>query len=1044
MRIVIDLLDGLDAVDAAALARLRDLVRGTCANDIRLAVPDDLAAYDALERAFAGLLPRTRMRPFALCGDARLRGLLRRHALVGLAPDVVLVPGAAPAWPAAADPALPAVALDPDADAATLLARLAATAAQRMPPSAPAIKPRLAYVSPLPPQRSGIADYSALLAPALARYYDVELVLAQPDAPWEAQAEPQVKTRAEKRADTRSDVRPSREPGTRAAGLAALPRRSVDWFQRHAHGYDRVLYHFGNSPVHRHMFALIRAVPGVVVLHDFYFGNVIDYFDHQGHPAQGFLHALYESHGYSGLHGLRREGRTAAVWAWPVNRGILDHAAGIIVHADYPKALARQWYGPEAADGWRTIPLLRAKPAVDVDAATEQARAAARARLGIDPGDFIVCSFGMLGPTKLNKELAAAFTASPLAHAPGCALVFVGENDPGQYGAELLATLRAAAAAGAAGAGSSADRIRITGFLDADAYADWLAACDVAVQLRRASRGETSAALLDCLLYGVPTIVNAHGSAASLADDLVCKLPDLADSAALAAAVADALARLRDDAALRVRLARRAAAHMQEEHAPQRAARLCADAIEHFARHGEPAAYRALVDSVAALCPVTGPATCPAHSPAPCSDEALPALAAAIAFNRAPLGPRQLLVDVSALLLDDLKTGIQRVVRSILLALVAAPPPGYRIEPVFTEGGNRGYRYARRFGLALAGAPGTNQLALEDAPVDLHPGDIFFGLDLYLSGTSQNEAALMAMRARGVAMYFCMYDLLPVLRPDVFPFGTEQHFGAFLRTVHRVADGVLCISRAVADELAGWIADQGLAPRCNGRPLQLGWFHLGADIGADIGARTSSRGLPEQAAAAPTIDALGALHALDARPSFLMVGTVEPRKGHAQALAAFELLWAQGVDLNLVVVGKQGWMVEQLARRLRGHAESGVRLFWLAGIADDMLLALYAGASALLAASEGEGFGLPLIEAARHGIPIVARGLPVFREVAGDHAHYFDGLDAGSLARALADWLALWRAGQAPASTGMPWLSWEASAHQAMGVIIDGKWYRTI
>jgi glycosyltransferase involved in cell wall biosynthesis len=1032
MRIVIDLLDGPDAVDAAALARLQALVRSAAANDIRVALPDDPAAYDALEHAFAGLLPRARLRPFTLPGDAHLppllRTLLRRHALAGLAPDVVLVPASMP------DDALPTVVLDPDADTATLLTRLAATAAERVPPSTPATRPRLAYVSPLPPERSGIADYSAALAPELARYYEVELVVAGAAACVDGYAEPC------------ADIR-----------LNALPRRSVDWLRQHARDYDRVLYHFGNSPVHKHMFELIREVPGVVVLHDFYFGNVIDYLEHQGYLAQGFMQALYESHGYTGLLGLRREGRTPAVWAYPVNRGILDHAAGVIVHAEYPKTLARQWYGPDAAEGWRTIPLLRAMPVADgaadtyADADTDACadadadlrahlrthrRSAARARLGLDPGDFIVCSFGMLGPTKLNKELAAAFTTSPLAHAPRCTLVFVGENDPGQYGAELLKTIRT---------GAAADRIRITGFADASTYADWLAACDAAVQLRRASRGETSAALLDCLLYGVPTIVNAHGAAASLSDDLAIKLPDLLDAGALAAAVAEALARLYSDDALRARLSRRAAAHMQAEHAPERAGRLCFDAIEHVARHGEPAAYRALVEAAASLCP----------------EDTLPALAAAIAFNRASTGPCQLLVDVSALVLDDLKTGIQRVVRRILLALVAEPPPGYRVEPVFTTGGNRGYRYARRFGLALAesagaagvgaadsmgGIGGVASLALEDAPVDLHPGDIFFGLDLYLSGTSQNEQSLLAMRARGVAMYFCMYDLLPMLRPDAFPFGTEQHFGAFLRTVHRVADGVLCISRAVADELAGWIADEGLAPQRKGRPLQLGWFHLGADIDAGPPGGTAGGTAGAAAAADSTVrlDTQAALAALAARPSFLMVGTVEPRKGHAQALAAFELLWAQGVDVNLVVAGKEGWMVEQLARRLRGHAEQGVRLFWLGGVADDTLLALYAGASALLAASEGEGFGLPLIEAARHGIPIVARGLPVFREVAGDHAHYFEGLEAGDLARALADWLVLWHAGKAPASTGMPCLSWDASARQAMGVIVDGKWYLTI
>jgi glycosyltransferase involved in cell wall biosynthesis len=449
---------------------------------------------------------------------------------------------------------------------------------------------------------------------------------------------------------------------------------------------------------------------------------------------------------------------------------------------------------------------------------------------------------------------------------------------------------------------------------------------------------------------------------------------------------------------------------MQAEHAPAHVGRLYFEAIEHMACHGREAHYRALVKSAAPLCP-------PAE---------LPALAASIAFNRAPLPPRQLLVDVSALIQSDLKTGIQRVVRSVLLALIADPPPGYRIEPVFSTGGGRSYHYARQFGMSLVGETG---LALEDAPVDLRPGDIFFGLDLFTNGTSQNEELLQSMRDRGVHIYFVVFDLLPMLRPDVFPFGTEQYFGDFLRTIHKVSDGVLCISRAVADELAAWYAGQELERVA---PLKLGHFHLGADINASA----PSFGL--------TPDADKVFAALATRPSFLMVGTVEPRKGHAQALAAFELLWDQGVDVNLVVVGKQGWMVEKVAERMASHPEKEKRLFWLAGISDEMLLKLYAGSAALLSPSEGEGFGLPLIEAAQHDIHIIARDLPVFREVAGDHAYYFKGLAPQDLAGAVNRWLALNREGTAPVSTGMPWLTWDQSAQQVLDALIRQQWYRII
>ena len=966
MRIVLDFLNRPVTPQALALAQTLagELARPAVGHQLWLATPaDEPGATDRLRQAFAGLVPRSHVRPFALGPDAGLHALLRRHALAGLAPDLVLTAaGAAPAGLAA-----PALTLEGQ-DAATLRkqvqAAMAAVSAAAATLAAPTTRLRLAYISPLPPQKSGIADYSAELAPELAAWYDIELVVDQ---------------------DPVTDPR-----------LAPFPQRSVEWFRTHAHEFDRVLYHFGNSPVHGHMFDLLREVPGIVVLHDFYLSNLLNHLEHEGMLAHGFAQALYESHGYTALLDARQSGRERAVWKHPANRGVLDHATGVIVHSDYPKQLAAQWYGAAAGADWRSVPLLRGKPE---GAATPAARAAARQRLGLREKDYLVCTFGMLGPTKLNEELLDAFLASPLAADPNCQLVFVGQNEGGRYGAALVRKIEASQCAG---------RIRITGFADAAAYADHALACDTAVQLRGASRGETSAAVLDCLLYGAPTIVNAHGASAAIAPDLVLMLPDAFTSAELAAA----LARLHGDPALRRALGARALAFMEREHTPAHAARLCMQAIEHLATHGASAGYRPLLASTAARC-------APQH---------LPALAEAIAFNLAPPPMRQLLVDVSALVQNDLKTGIQRVVRSIVQALIAAPPAGFRVEPVFTTGGNRPYHYARRFGMTLVGEDAL-ALALEQAPVELRPGDVFFGLDLFLSGVAQNEQLLLSMRDRGVEIYFCMYDILPVLRPEVFPFGTDEGFGDFLRTVHKVSDGVLCISRAVADELAEWIARQGLQRNL---PLQLGWFHLGADIDASM----PSAGLPPDA---PLV-----LDAIKRRPSFLMVGTVEPRKGHAQALAAFDLLWQRGVDANLVVVGKQGWMVDAVTERMKTHPELGKRLFWLAGISDEMLLKLYAGAAALLAPSEGEGFGLPLIEAAQHGTPIIARDLPVFREVAREYAHYFSGLAPDDLAVALDAWLALAAAGQAPASTGMPWLTWDQSAQQVVGNLIRHRWYRTL
>lgn len=388
----------------------------------------------------------------------------------------------------------------------------------------------------------------------------------------------------------------------------------------------------------------------------------------------------------------------------------------------------------------------------------------------------------------------------------------------------------------------------------------------------------------------------------------------------------------------------------------------------------------------------------------------------------APPAAAQLLVDLSVLVHDDDKSGVQRLVRNVVRSLLAAPPAGFRVEPVYDAGGY--YAYARHF---IAGSDAAEAQGLADAPIHVAEGDVFLGLDLAPNHVPNNRPLLDSLRLHGVNMYFVVYDLLPIQQPEMFIAGASPWFEHWLASAASVADGLLCISRSVADEVLDWL-DANPAP--NRGTLQVGYFHLGADLDAAVPADTISA--PEAAA----------LEQLARRPSLLMVGTLEPRKMHAQALAAVEQLWSAGNDVNLIIVGKQGWMVEELVARLRGHPELGRRLFWLERASDAALQRLYAQCSALLAASSGEGFGLPLIEAAQHGLPVIARDIPVFREVAGEHAFYFNANGAGELAAALRRWLALDAQGSAPASTNMPWMTWEQSTRQLIERIEQQQWYR--
>ncbi|MDA9625480.1 glycosyltransferase family 4 protein [Luminiphilus sp.] len=398
----------------------------------------------------------------------------------------------------------------------------------------------------------------------------------------------------------------------------------------------------------------------------------------------------------------------------------------------------------------------------------------------------------------------------------------------------------------------------------------------------------------------------------------------------------------------------------------------------------------------------------------PLPDPLIDELAACLARQFPASRANQLLLDVTELIRSDGKSGIQRVVKSLLLAFMSEPPAGLDVSAIYFDG-----QQFRHVGDSLQGLAGTPHG--KSALVDWRSGDIYLSLDLNIRSMPDTEPLMRDLARQGVRLCFVVFDLLPLLRPDWWPTGMSARFEEWLRRLLSVADTVCCISRSVADELEAWM--NGAALSFQYRRPAVRWFHLGADLEHSA----PSTGWPE--AYTEVTDAM------NARPTFLMVGTLEPRKGHAQALTAFEALWAAGHALNLVIVGKSGWLVDDLIERIRSHSESGGRLFWLSNASDECLEDLYGRATCLLAASEAEGFGLPLIESARRGLPILARDLPVFREVAGSAAYYFsDNGDAG-LSDSIAHWLALCEEGKAPTPDGLAWLTWQQSASQLTAIL---------
>ena len=377
---------------------------------------------------------------------------------------------------------------------------------------------------------------------------------------------------------------------------------------------------------------------------------------------------------------------------------------------------------------------------------------------------------------------------------------------------------------------------------------------------------------------------------------------------------------------------------------------------------------------------------------------------------------RQLLVDVSELVQHDAGTGIQRVVRNILKEWLVNPPDGYRVEPVYATLEEE-YRYARQFTQTLFA---SERRALVDEPIDYAPGDIFFGLDLQPQVQLAQRTFYQLLRREGVQVKFLVHDLLCITMPEFFLPGSREGFQHWLEVITE-NDAAVCVSQSTAQELEHWIKQNN--------PSHLNRFNISCSHnGADLEYSHSNTRLSP--------DMQETLAQLQLYPTFLMVGTLEPRKGHMDALDAFEMLWESGVDVTLAIVGKQGWMVDELVNRLRSHPKLNRSLFWLEGIDDGYLARVYAKSTCLIAAAYGEGFGLPLIEAAQYNLPIIARDIPIFREIAGESAYYFDSSSPLDLSNVIKNWMILYTRKQHPPSDQIPWLKWHESAENLKKVLI--------
>ena len=392
------------------------------------------------------------------------------------------------------------------------------------------MKLRLDYLSPLPPVRSGISDYSVDLLPHLASLADVR-VLRLPGDPLAPEIEARWKP----------------EPAERAGEDGRLP-----------------LYQMGNNRYHEAIWQLAMARPGVLVLHDLVLHHfLLDRTVGSGDFA-AYREELERDHGWVG-HAAALPVRwgafgQSAQFSLPANRSLLRRQRGVIVHGRWASDVLGE---DEPGLAVRVAPMAIPLPP---PASALRGREFRRAR-GIPEAAPLLGSFGFQTPIKRTDAAIRALARPGLERVE---LLIAGELSPYAEYERLAAEL------------GVAERVHVTGFLPFAELDDAIAATDLCLNLRYPTAGETSASLLRILAVGRPVLVSQYAEFGDLPPEVALEVPLGEDEEeTLARLLVERLLAGRESLAAMGEAARR---YVTERHDPARAAAAMLAAVEELSR----------------------------------------------------------------------------------------------------------------------------------------------------------------------------------------------------------------------------------------------------------------------------------------------------------------------------------------------------------------------------------------------------------------------------------------------------------------------------
>jgi glycosyltransferase involved in cell wall biosynthesis len=329
-------------------------------------------------------------------------------------------------------------------------------------------------------------------------------------------------------------------------------------------------------------------------------------------------------------------------------------------------------------------------------------------------------------------------------------------------------------------------------------------------------------------------------------------------------------------------------------------------------------------------------------------------------------------IDISSLMSVSFITGIQRVVREVIIRMLLEKDFVIILlnyddkNEVFQIVNNEKFTLFFRDDIDTAIDALTSELCLID---DIPSGAVFFDIDSVWMSILKRSYLLPKLKENGVRIAVQIYDIIPITQPQYCHQSTVFGFINYLSSNLKYADIIMVSTQSTLTAIND-LTDRLKINRINGVVVPLGSDFKKTD---------------EQ------IEQIDEEVAFIAKKKkyILMVGTIEPRKNHKLLLDAYDN-YLIDKEINIIIAGRIGWNVNEFEKRLQAHSKFNKSIFHINGANDATIDYLYRNAFLVAFPTYNEGFGLPIIEAFERGTPVVASDIDVLKEVGGDFCQYFD------------------------------------------------------